>query len=422
MSERDPSTATIERDLTAIDDALRTGAAAHDDPLACELQELALRLQADSPEPEARFTEELGARVEAGFPAEAGSLRARARSAGAGILDRLPAARRAARRVLPAVAVIGVILLPLVLVATLAGPPNGSDDRGSAGGGGGAVAVPEDAGSGGGREAAPDLQSGSGTGRDAAPELQAVPGAGSTQAIAPAPPGGGFAPGERARKIERSIGLELEAPADELARVADQVTAVTNRHGGFVLSSSLSTGGDGAGGDFELRIPSNRLRPALRDLTGLATVRSQTQSGRDVTREHVTAKDRLQSARAERRSLLRRLEQADTDEEAEAIRRRLDLVAGEINGLRGQLRDLRLRTDYAVVTVALLASENGASEEGGAGGTFDDALGDAGDLLLGTAGILIRILALLLPLALIGLLLWLAAGPLRRRRRESALA
>jgi Domain of unknown function (DUF4349) len=407
MSERDPSTATIERDLTAIDDALRTGAAAHDDPLACELQELALRLQADSPEPEARFAEELGARVEAGFPAEAGSLRARARSAGARIRDRLPAARRAARRVLPAVAVIGVILLPLVLVATLAGPPNGND-RGSAGGGGGAVAVPEDA--------------GSGTGRDAAPELQAVPGAGSTQAIAPAPPGGGFAPGERARKIERSIGLELDAPADELARVADQVTAVTNRHGGFVLSSSLSTGGDGAGGDFELRIPSNRLRPALRDLTGLATVRSQTQSGRDVTREHVTAKDRLQSARAERRSLLRRLEQADTDEEAEAIRRRLDLVAGEINGLRGQLRDLRLRTDYAVVTVALLASENGASEEGGAGGTFDDALGDAGDLLLGTAGILIRILALLLPLALIGLLLWLAAGPLRRRRRESALA
>jgi hypothetical protein len=151
-------------------------------------------------------------------------------------------------------------------------------------------------------------------------------------------------------------------------------------------------------------------------------VRSQTQSGRDVTREHATAKDRLQSARAERRSLLRRLEQADTDEEAEAIRRRLDLVAGEINGLRAQLRDLRLRTDYAVVTVALLASENGSSDERGAGGTFDDALGDAGDLLLGTAGILIRILALLLPLALIGLLLWLAAGPFRRRRRESALA
>jgi hypothetical protein len=420
MSERDPSTATIERDLTAIDDALRTGAAAHDDPLARELQELALALQADSPEPDPGFAEELGARVEAGFPPEAGSVRARALSAAAGIADRFRVAPGSFRRLVPAAAVIGGVLLPVVLVATLVGPPNGSDERDGGSGGGGAVAVPEDAGSGGAREAAPDLQSGSG--RQAAPELQAAPGAGSTQAIVPAPPGGGFAPGERARKIERSIGLELEAPADELARVADQVTAVTNRHGGFVLTSSLSTGNEGAGGDFELRIPSNSLRPALRDLSGLATVRSQTQSGRDVTREHVTAKDRLQAARAERRSLLRRLEQADTDEEAEAIRRRLDLVAGEINGLRAQLRDLRLRTDYAVVTVALLASENGSSDEGGGGGRFDDALGDAGDLLLGTAGILIRILALLLPLGLIGLLLWLAAGPLRRRRRESALA
>ena len=84
-------------------------------------------------------------------------------------------------------------------------------------------------------------------------------------------------------------------------------------------------------------------------------MRTQSQTGRDVTREHVTAKDRLRAARAERRSLLRRLEVAATDEEAEAIRRRLDLVAGEINGLRGQLRDLRLRTDYSVVTVTLLA-------------------------------------------------------------------
>ena len=197
---------------------------------------------------------------------------------------------------------------------------------------------------------------------------------------------------------------------------------MTNRHGGFVLSSSLSTGDEGAGGDFELRIPSNGLRPALRDLSALATVRSQSQSGRDVTREHVTARDRLQAARAERRSLLRRLEDADTDEEAEALRRRLDLVSGEINGLRGQLRDLRLRTDYAVVTVTLLAAEDGGSEDGGALGSFDDALGDAGDLLAATAGILIRVLAVALPLAVIALLGWLIGAALRRRRRESVLA
>jgi hypothetical protein len=232
-----------------------------------------------------------------------------------------------------------------------------------------------------------------------------------------------LAPGQPDRRIERSISLDLEVPLDELARVAEDVTAVTNRHGGFVLSSSVDTGEDGGGGDFSLRIPADRLRPALRDLTQLAPVIRQTQEGRDVTRQHVTAADRLQAARAERRSLLRRLAVADTDEEAESIRRRLDLVAREINGLRAQLRGLRLRTDYAVVLVSLQLPDGGSDGGlGGAGGSFDDAMGDAGNLLVGTTGVLIRVLALALPLGLIGVVAWLVARVLRRRGRESALA
>jgi hypothetical protein len=383
--------------LTAIDDALETGVADHDDPLTRELQELALALRADAPEPDAEFRHELGRRVRSGFPKPT-SLRQ-------------PLWRRA---VTPAFAT-GLVALPIVLIAILAG---GSGDSGLDGGGGSSAS-----GGGGGADdsaAAPAI---------VAPEPpserrqferaadQAAAGGGRAVTL---PPDGGFAPGQRNRKIERSIGLELEMPVDQMARVAEQVTTVTNRHGGFVLSSSVSTGEDSAGGDFELRIPAARLRPALRDLSALADVRTQSQSGRDVTREHVTARDRLQSARAERRSLLRRLELAATDEEAESIRRRLDLVAGEINGLRSQLRGLRLRTDYAVVTVSLLPKDG--DEGGGAGGSFDDALGDAGDLFVGVAGVIVRVLAVGLPLGLIALAGWLAGRAFTRRRRESALA
>lgn len=134
----------------------------------------------------------------------------------------------------------------------------------------------------------------------------------------------------------------------------------------------------------------------------------------------MTAQDRLRVARAERRSLLRRLANADTDAEAEAIRRRLDLVAGEAGGLRGRLRDLRLRTDYAVVLVSLIATDGGA--DGGGAGSFDDAIGDAGDLLAATAGILIRALGLAIPIGLISALAWIVSRGVRRRRRESVLA
>ena len=400
MSEHDRNTATIDRELAAIEDALADGAASHADPSARELQELALALRADAPGPDPEFARELRTQVEAGFPPAPGSLGA----ARASLRERFRPAR--VRRVLPAMGVIAGILVPIVLVASLAGSPDTDmDSGGSSGGGGGAVSSDD-----GGGSVAPEAA-------ESAPS-----GGGRAATIAPGPPPQGFAPGQSNRKIERSVGLELEAPVDELERVADQITSVTNRHGGFVLSSSLSTGDEGAGGDFELRIPSNRLRPALRDLSGLATVRSQSQSGRDVTREHVTARDRLQAARAERRSLLRRLEDADTDEEAEAIRTRLDMVSAEINGLRAQLRDLRLRTDYAVVTVTLLAAEDGAEEGTGGAGSFDDALGDAGDLLAASAGILIRVLAVALPIGLIAGLGWLIGAVLRRRRRESALA
>ena len=392
MSEPDGNTAMIERELAAIDAALGSGVAANEDPRTRELQELVLALSEDSAAPDPAFAERLGVRVEAGFPPEPGSARARASATGSS-LRRAP--RRAVlvgRRALPAVGVVGAILVPIVLAVTLAGPPGGGGGEDA---GGGSAAV----------ESRPQ-----------------APGTGSGLAQVPLPRDGGFAPGQADRRIERSISLDLEVPTEEMARVADDVTAVTNRHGGFVLSSSVDTGQDGGGGDFSLRIPVERLRPAVRDLTQLAPVIRQTQEGRDVTRRHVTARDRLQAARAERRSLLRRLEDADTDEQAESIRRRLDLVAGEINGLRAQLRDLRLRTDYAVVLVSLLVPGNGSDDgAGGIGGSFDDAVGDAGDLLVGTAGVLIRVLALALPLTLIGGAAWLASAWMRRRRRESAL-
>jgi hypothetical protein len=302
------------------------------------------------------------------------------------------------------------MLLVALSVAVIALPGGGSGGGGDDDDAGGSVASSGDSGGGAAEQAPP---------AGAEPQvMKASPRSSADSAVAPPSPGGGggFVPGRTDRRIERSVALELGTPVDRMERVAEQVTTVTNRFGGFVLSSSLSTGEGSAGGDFDLRIPATRLRPALRELSGLATVRSQSQSGRDVTRQHVTAQDRLRSARAERASLLRRLENATTDAEAEGLRQRLDLVAIEIRGLRARLRDLRLATNYATVTVSLVA-EDGNSGSGGLGDAFDDA----GKLLVGGAGILIRVLAVALPLALIALAVWLGASAWTRRRRESAL-
>jgi hypothetical protein len=376
--------------LTAIDDALDTGMPTEADPVARELQELALMLQADSPEPTEAYSEWLDRRVEKGFPKRSSS--------------KAPWWQP----LLQPAAFVAMVAVPVLVITALAGGLSGSsgdDSSGASSGGSMAETAGADSAGGGGRAA-------SGPADSAAQPAVSDPGASVLSRR-------GFVPGRADRRIERTFALELEVPVDQMQRVADQVTAVTNRHGGFVLNSSVSTGEDSSGGDFNLRIPVTEVRPALRDLAALADVRSQSQTGRDVTPAYVTARDRLRAARAERKSLLRRLEVATTDAEAEAIRRRLDIVAGQINALRGRLHGLRLRTDYAVVTVSLQA-KNG--DEGGAGGgSFDDAMHDAGDILVGTAGIIVRVLAVALPLGLIALLGWLAGRALQRRRRESAL-
>jgi Domain of unknown function (DUF4349) len=373
-------------ELTAIDTALASGKATHADPSSRALQELALTLAADAPAPRPEFAEQLRGRVERGFPLPTKAHRRASAQRAGGWRAAFADLREGFA---PLVGVATTILVVVGLIVVLGGG-SGSDD--SAGGGGTGAA-------------------GGGGGEAASGQALSAPAAKDQS-------GRGFAPGQANRRIERTFSMELGVPLKEMSRVADQVNAVAYRHGGFVLSSSVDTGEDGGSGDFSLRIPVDQLRPALRDLGELAPVKSQSQTGRDVTRQHVTAKDRLQAARAERRSLLRRLEAATTDAEAEAIRRRLDIVGGEINGLRSQLRDLRLRTGYAVVNVTLTA----AKKEHGSLGSLGDSFDDAGRLLAGFAGVTIRVLALALPLALIGLLGWLASRLLRRRRRESALA
>ncbi len=381
----------IESDLQVIDAALARGTATAPGEPERELEELVLELAAGTPQADPAFAAGLGERVRAGFGRR-----------------RLPRPGRPKLRRPPMLALAGAasILAAVAVVISLQGssgePELSAVDRGAANAparlgegaslaeGGGSPEVLEDS--------------------TAAAKLAPVPHSSDS-----------FAPGEQDRRIERSASLTLAAPDDRVEEVANDIIAVTDRYNGFVLRSSVSSGEEGASaGDFELRIPASRLQPALRDLSELGDVRARTQAGEDTTREFVSAADRLRAARAQRRSLLTRLESADTDIEAESIRRRLDLVAAEVNGLRGQLRDLRLRSDYATVALTLerTGNEDGSgSDRNGVGGALEDAV----DSLSDSVELLVRILGVAIAPALLAALLWFAARTARRRRREAAL-
>jgi hypothetical protein len=235
-------------------------------------------------------------------------------------------------------------------------------------------------------------------------------------AMAEAAPGNGPLAATSQRKVERSIRLTLAAARGKLADVASSVGEVTAAHGGYVLSSNVSTGDNGTrSGTFTLRIPSAQLEPALADLSALGDVRERAESSQDLTAPFGHVQERLANALLERRETADRLRKA-RGAEADRLRAHLREVSAEARSLTAQLRSLRRRT--AMSTVNLRLEEKGAKHEGGiTGGGPGAALDDAIAVVAGAFNVAIRAL----PLALLAMLGWLGIATARRRRREAAL-
>ena len=444
MSRREPTVDRSEVDATlqAVDAALWSGEATLADPTAREVQEIALALRSDAPTADREFAQRLDRRVAEGFPADTDdsrasatrlrNLRARISTIGGGL-------RGARLRGLvgrrPSIAALGGLASVLVALAVAISLQAGTkpDDKGTStiGREPSPTQASERQGGtterqGGTTERSPSSEKAA----DGAPSASLVgPTADESRSIAPSilppePPGGGaIAPGERNRRIERSASLTLAAAAGRLDAVADEIIAIVDRRRGFVLQSSLQTGeGSTTGGSFDLRVPATALAATLRDLSRLGDVRERTQSGTDVTSSFVSAEDRLDVARAQRRGLLRRLANAESEAQSRALRERLNLVSAEIRGLADELRALRERTTYSAVTVTLIDKRlkpfPETSQKDGTAAAFDDAL----DSLTGSFNLVVRILGVAIPLGIVAGLAWLAASAIRRRRRENTLS
>lgn len=252
--------------------------------------------------------------------------------------------------------------------------------------------------------------------------------ASDTAASAPARTAAGGAAAESApaapapaskRKVERSTSLELSTSRSDVQSVADDVIAATQRFGGIVDSSQISSSDAEASAVFALRIPTARLDAAVAALSKLAHVASLSQGSTDITGAFVSAGSRLSDARAERRGLLRALGRATTAQAIDALKARLRDNRSRIAALKGELDALRRRADLARVDVTVAG--NGRKGSGGGAWTARDAARDALRVLEVTAGVLLVGLAAGIPLALLAGLGALGARSARRRRRESAL-
>jgi hypothetical protein len=390
MRRREPLDPAVEAELAAIDAAL-AGTADAD----AELAALVRDLRAAAPRPAAAARAALDARVASGFAPEA------RRAPGGGTTAR-PRLRRVLRRrdLVPALAAAAAAL---VVVVVLAGLDTRGQNASSPAPTATSVAAPER----GGADSSAGAAGGAGSGAGVAPPAGTAP-------VAPSV----AAPG---RRVERTVRLDLGARADRFDAVTDGVVRATQQAGGFVADSQIRREGGRGTATFVLRIPAARLDAAISGLSRLAHVRAIEQGATDLTGATDGTAARLADARTRRRALVAALATA-SGARAARLRGRLAGARARERSLDRALRALRARTAYATVDLTVTAPRGQAAAPAAKGRwTPADAWRDARRALEVGAGVLILVLAVVLPLALVGGLGAAAAGAVRRRRREAAL-
>ena len=351
-------------------------------------------------------------------------------------IDAVPRPRRGRRwtQLLLSGPALGTVAAAMLVALVIALPGGGGDESDSGSAGSTSLAT-EESGGGGGTSADSSAGSRSSSAEESAgatpaqAEPQALGGDTPDSSIAPiAPPGQGEgspgSDGREGRKVERSAAISLAARPRNIDPVARRVSDLADAQGGFVVSSDVASSRSGGGGTIVLRVPERNLDATMAALARLGSVRDRAQRTEDITAQAVSARDRLQDARAERRALLRQLEDATTLQAAAAIRARLRDVSAEIEAARAGLRRVNNRAAFATVTVTLVAdaaaAPAGEEQDDGVWGP-GDAADDALRVLEVIAGVALVVLAVLVPIALVLLAIWLTARWGARRGRERAL-
>ena len=218
-------------------------------------------------------------------------------------------------------------------------------------------------------------------------------------------------------KIVRDGRIGIVVPDDGFGDAVGDLTFIAEQHGGFILSSETQ---NDRSGTFVLRIPARRFDRALADVRGLAfRVRFQQIRGDDVTAEFIDYQARLRILRAQRALLFDLFQQADTTEEILRMAGQLDDVRLRIEQIQGQLRFINDQVSESTLRVSM--QERSAPKKVVTETEVDNPdLGSSFDLavqgFLRIVGAVIVGLGYLIPLTVLGALVWMAVSVFRRRR------
>jgi hypothetical protein len=224
----------------------------------------------------------------------------------------------------------------------------------------------------------------------------------------------------RAQRVTATLTIEVP-DSDAVSRAAQEALDLTRALGGYVVSSSVTTGTEG-NASLIVRVPVARVQDAIAGLSALGKIVSQQVTMDDLQEQLDTLEKREASLRAQIARISARLdsEALDAEERAvlEARRRSLQAELRDVTaGLASTSAEARMSTvQLTVVTPGALGEA--APPPGRLDRTIDEAL----NVLAWEGVILLGLLIVAAPLAIAATGAWLGRRAYRRREEERLLA
>ena len=216
------------------------------------------------------------------------------------------------------------------------------------------------------------------------------------------------------QKVIKTADIEVEVAKDEVDDAVQDAIALAERHGGFVLSTTLDED-KRSNAAIAIRVPSEEFEAALGGLKDVGKLLSETVQGRDVSEEFVDLKARLRNLQAQEVVLLRLYDRAQTVVDTIRIQREVQDVQLEIERHRGRLRFLEDRTSLS--TIGIRFTEVGATppKKETPKGAIARAWEQAKDLALGVVSGVIVATGFVVPVGLLLLAAFLLFRAFRPR-------
>jgi len=243
----------------------------------------------------------------------------------------------------------------------------------------------------------------------------------TSNADVPAPVGG-----SGGRQIQ-TAQVSLTTPNNRINIVSEELFEVVAAERGTVKQSQVTSASGGAGSyaTFSLSIPTGNLQETLNRLSQLryASVSSRTDGTSNVSSQYNGDQTAIANEKALRTSLLKQLEDAETQQAIDSIQAQLKLADNQLASDEQTLANLQHRISFSTLQVQINATPfHGPVHPLSSGGfTLGRASHDAGRVLVVAAGVALIACAALVPTGLVVALLFWLGYSLRRRRREHAL-